>query len=388
MFDRISFWWQTDPKAKQKLLFGFGALILIILTIFLILMVGSRNQAEVSKNPQDDLPEFLKNPEATKVDISKLNSNKIRQVLPTPLLSYPVLLDEKNNNTPIFLNSDFRLQIGQEVAPQSPKIVAVEMYKIGDNIILNENGLSLLYNLKDKKFKAFGADATHITPFENKFLFINKVRDNYFVKVADDLELRNTKVVATISPNIATRAVELKIFKGNPYFLAYDNFSRLDTLEIWNLSGGKVEKVQTLQKIRSISFGKDKIMYTSSLDNPTLLTNYSNQLVDFSANSKGIITDLPIAQKIIKDNVFGTVAAQRCTIQENSENIYCFVKQKKVSLNDSSEKDVVLIFNYKNNEAFYPYMDEAFSGSKFYLSSDSTKKFFVAQENKFLYEIL
>jgi hypothetical protein len=386
MFDKISFWWQTDPKAKQKLFFGVVTILILILLIIL-LIVNNKPKKQTEIDPNSNLPEFLRNPKATKVDISNLNSNKFRQVLNTPVLADQVLINEEDLNRPIFLNQDFRLQIGNEIALQSPKLITNQIHKVGDNVILNQSSSSLLYNLKEKKFKSFGNDVINITPFENKFLFVTKVRENYFIKVTDNLELKNTKVLGTISPSINAQATEIRIFRGSPYLLVFDNFNHLDTMEIWNLSQGKTQKIQTLQKIRSLSFGKDKIMYTTSLDEPTLLTNYSNQMLDFSTNQNGIVVDLPISSKIVKDEIFGTVAAHRCQFQENSDNIYCLVKQKKVPISDPTEKDILLIFNYKNNQAFYPYSQESISGSRVYLSN-SGRKFFVASENNLLYEIL
>jgi hypothetical protein len=386
MLEKISFWWQTDPRAKQKLFFGIITILIVILLIILLIFIN-RPKKQTQTDPNSNLPEFLRNPQTTKVDISNLNSNKFRQVLNTPVLADQVLIDEENINTPIFLNQEFRLQIGNEVALQSPKFITNQIHKIGDNIVLNQSSSSLVYNLKEKKFKSFGNDVINITPFENKFLFVTKVRENYFIKVADNLELKNTKVLGTISPSINSQATEVRVFKGIPYLLIFDNFNRLDAMEIWNLSQGKTQKIQTLQKIRSLSFGKDKIMYTTSLDEPTLLTNYSNQILDFSTNQNGIIVDLPISSKLLKDEIFGTVAAHRCQFQENSDNIYCLVKQKKVPISDPTEKDILLIFNHKNNQVFYPYSQESIAGSRVYLSN-SGKKFFVASENNLLYEIL
>jgi hypothetical protein len=379
---------QTDAQFRKKTFFFIGVgIFLLLLAIFLIQFnFGSSDNA--SQRPAT----FGNSLAVTIQDFE--NAKSLEQVDSKPVGEIKQMLFLPANQT-VNLDENLKLKINNQIIDSSPSFSARQMYYTDDGIIINEDGKTSIYN--NGQFSAFPNTVSWLTPVllpdslglrnQPGYLYLAASGNGYILKQTEDIKLsKNTKNIAQINPGSEFKVIELRIFNQNPYLILYESPARQNKMEVWQINNqNQLQKVHTLDKIQSVQYGSDRLMFTRLSNSPTELSVYENNFLNFSQNPQGENQPLDLQERLAQNNIYGSLLAERCNLAISS-TMYCLVKEKKVSSQIFSERDILVKWNYQESKLDFPVSGLSFSAHTLFVGPDSTI-YIVGQENRLLYKL-
>jgi hypothetical protein len=389
MFNRFQLWLETDPQAKRKLLFWllFVIVIGLVIAVFVYINNAGSNKTAILPQTQTSNPDQVTNQSFDQAkNLVKVDSDQVG-------LSNSVFFIPGGKIG--FFNQSFKLRIDSQDIPNSPIFFPDEIYNSGDGILINSQTFSSIYQ-KNSQFKNFSSDVLQVTPilipddlgldFTPGYVFLSKNQNQYTLKQAGTIDLTsNLKTLTSFSLDSGFTYPEIRILNSNIYIFSYQSPSLEGDVEIWKLTNNTLQKIQTLSQIKAISFGDRKFVYTVSSSKLPDATNYDSTIVDFTTNPNGDIKNLDITADLLKNNILGSLFAKRCTFGLNND-LYCLVKEQKVSSEASQYKDSLVRIDLSNNNLSFPVSGLVFSASSVNIANNGTI-YIVGQTNNILYQI-
>ncbi len=388
-FTQLSQWWQSDSKAPVKLTLWSVTVFVLIGFLFLFYSLNTtrtnpnvNNIKKLSENsPVATDKSFDEAGILEKADVETVGVGS--QILFTP------------QGRIVFLDKDLKFRINGVTAPSTSSFFARQLLNYNGGVIINEDVTSTVYS-RSAGFTTLPTQINSLTPL------LADDKEQYYAMSIDpggiyslvknetiNFDLNSFKKIVDFKPTISPQVIEIRVFNNRPYIVAYQNFSRTGNVEIWQLNENnpdqKLKKVQSLSNIKSIKFGKDALVYTDLLAQPTDLTLYKNTIIQFNQQPDGEAKAIPLADSLGQNNILGTVAANRCTFS-GDDNLLCLVKDIKISINAQEAKDSLVLYNFSKNTLSLPYKGFTFSADSIQVSPRGDV-FIIGQSNRFLYKI-
>lgn len=385
---RFQNWLNTDPKARQKVLFWIVAFLIMSLVIGGFFLI---NQPQKPSGQNQVITNEL--PQVTSKNFEEAGT--LEKIDPEPIL-LPGQVFFYQSNQIGFFNQNLKLRINNQNIPGSPTFYSRNVYNSSGNILINEDFRSTYYLANLGEFRQYEKGITQVVPytipdefglpFANGYAFLFKENEGYSLVQSTDIGLTTgLKTLAKIPQNPAFKYYETRVINSKLYVFYYQNFASDGNTEIWRFDQNNgLVRIKTINNLQSIQFGAKEILYTSFLSTPNDLTDYENTLLDFSTDQNGEPKVLDLAGRAGQNNIFGALLAKRCSIVLSTE-LYCLIKDRKVKSDDFKSKDALVVFNYKTDKISYPYNGLIFSGESVYVSGASV--YIVGQENSILYKL-
>jgi hypothetical protein len=387
MFERFTFWLQTDPKAKIKILFMLGV------ASFLIILIGGLFYLY---NQPATLEENLQNGSninsSSSPQFSFADSSALVKVDNERLLAPNKIYFSPYSNDFISFSSELKLKYNAKLYADSSILIpnTISFYPAG--AIINEDGGSTLFNSSTSQLRILNPDFKYVTFFQSKkqtneveqsgsltgFLSVSSngnIINHNFARSIETLE--NSTLYSSILPKISFENYEIRNFNEIPYTFVYEKFNRKGKLEIWKSSQEDTRLLFTIANLQDTKYGYNKLLF---LDGDNL------KLIDFTTAVPVNIDLSQTKQLLLANQLKGSITPSRCAIYQNSPKIRCLVKQTSDDSTDPREIDKIVDYDYASKTLEITNNNLVISGSNIYL--DSTDKFFiVGQQDGILYQL-
>ena len=377
MFEKLIFWLNTDINSKKKIaLIVVGILVLGSLSFGLYTLNTQRNN-EVNTTQAVAIQTTEEVLQATFDSTSNLK----------PVSSIPLGLPQRigynpANNTPIYVNDDYKLILNNLIVDKSPVFLPKTISYDKNNLIINEDFKTTLYLDSSKQFLPLNEDVTYLTRItEGNFLFVSNLDGGLNIRKTNNIGRTNSSTeFSNIIPQIQFQSYELRVFSGQPYLFVYSDFFRSENAEIWSIKEGVSDKILSINAINSIKFADTGFLYTQNLGTTNITTSY----LDLSVTNPGNPVDLNFQTKLGENNILGSIIAERCTISKD-KIIDCLVKEKTSDWEFFKNKDVLVKLDPNTKIISFPNRDIIFSGESLSYGPDGSL-YLVSQELRQLYK--
>lgn len=377
MFEKLIFWLNTDINSKKKItLIVVGILVLGSLSFGLYSLNTQRNN-EVNTTQAVAIQTTEEVLQATFDSTSSLKPvSSIPLGLPQRIGYYPA------NNTPIYVNDDYKLILNNLIVDKSPVFLPKTISYDKNNLIINEDFKTTLYLDSSKQFLPLNEDVTYLTRItEGNFLFVSNLDGGLNIRKTNNIGRTNSSTeFSNIVPQIQFKSYELRVFSGQPYLFVYSDFFRSENAEIWSIKEGVSTKILSINAINSIKFADTGFLYTQNLGTTNITTSY----LDLSVTNPGNPVDLNFQTKLSENNILGSIIAERCTISKD-KIIDCLVKEKTSDWEFFKNKDVLVKLDPNTKIISFPNRDIIFSGESLSYGPDGSL-YLVSQELRQLYK--
>jgi hypothetical protein len=394
MFNSINTYFyrlRTDSQARRNLFITIGLAIGLVAFVSLVVYATNRDRT---------ISDGLINDDAFVIDYDLVTpedfdiSQGLEQQFGVPVATAQAI--GVNNGNWAYVNEDFLLSYNGQTIEGSPIISPRSVYVTdGGGAILN--GLSRTYLYDGTEVSPFIERATSVVPSlitnnQNErstegYMFIFNNNDQIFIFEAEEL-LGNVSVnqVAQFNLRDGKNFAELRVFNNEPYLFVYSSINRVGDVDVWQInSSNRIVKSQELTDVESISFSDFGFMYTTFAQVPTELSVYESFVVNYSNNVLGEIEPLDILPSIAQNGIFGTLYAERCSMDSRT-SITCLMKIRKVVSSDYTEQDKIIRYDFLNDEITYPY-DGVFLSGVTILYDDNFNPYIIGQENNVIYQL-
>lgn len=377
MFDQFTFWLNTDPNSKKK----------ILLIVAGILILGSLSTGLFYLNNQRAQPAN----EVTPVAISTTEevnqptfdtSSGLRQLSNTTLGLPQRVGFNPINNSPFFVDNDFKLILNNIPAPQSPVFLPKTYSYDKNNLIINEDFQTTLYIESSKQFLPLNTDVTFLTKVnEGEFLFVSNLEGKLNIRKTGNIGRTNSSTeFAVVTPQIQFQTYELRVFAGKVYLFVFSDFYRSENAEIWSIKEGNTAKILSVNGLNSTKFSDTGFLYTQNLGT----TNISTSYLDLSLETPASPINLDFQTKLAENNIVGQIIAERCSISRD-KIIDCLVKEKSTDWEFYKNKDILVKLDPISKIISFPNRDIIFSGESLTYGPDGSL-YLVSQELRQLYK--
>jgi hypothetical protein len=383
---------QTDPIFRKKSIFaGVASLTVILLLIGFIWLnfsgsIFSQKKAETKVTKPAETKEVFKS-KAT-VTATSFDNNPNFKKISKESLAFPDSLAVVNDQG-YFINDKFYFTGNEKPVVTNTLYTASSLFTSPDGIIINEDTGPSIYT-KEQQIKGFPAKTEQVIPVSKGkstiYNFIDLNTKPISVASATKSDLSDKTLLADISfaKEKIYQKLELRELGKKIYLFGFENTNRLGKVDIYLVDSNKTTFQQEIKDIVSFKYAKNQIIYNTYVvdsGNPTPKIN----VIDFNT-SKLETFSVDILNKLSSDRVYGGFLANRCSIGENSDTMYCLIKENPKPENIESEADVLAKIEWKVNKVSYLLKNDSFSASSIYAINDKNI-YLVSQIGNYLYKI-
>jgi hypothetical protein len=385
---------QSDPAFRKKsLALGIGILIASILAIGFLWLNFSSGQSTQKKAATKDTKSTETKPVSkpeVPITATSLDSNpNFKKVAKEPI-SFPddVLV---SNNDNFFINDKFYFTANDKSVITPSLYTQSQMVSGPDGVVINEANSSSIYT-KEQKIKGFPDKVIQVTPVvdsitkSSAYYFIDLSTKPISVAKATKLDLSDKTLVSNIdfSKDKFYESLELRQLGKNVYLFGFEKSTRAGKIDMYLVESNKTTLQKQLADIVSFKYSKNHVIYNTytTVSNKPLL---KVTVVDFNT-PKLDIYNVDILDNLNRDRVYGGFLANRCSIGENSDSMYCLIKKSFKPEDTATEPDVIAKIEWKVNKVSYILRDESFSASHIYAVNDKSV-YFVSQIGNYLYKL-
>jgi hypothetical protein len=316
------------------------------------------------KDPKTGSPQyFFQKPESTITNSGSLFETNGPFLQDSQyLLSKGELLINEGDGSYVFTNSDGKTT--PIITPTGEKIQSV--VQVTD----------IFDNTKTKEFY-------YMTASKEKTLTIKKTTK---------LDFKDSKDILTFDPKqLETQydKLEIRIVNSSPFIFGYI-YGNEQNLDIYRIDRDKLTKKLSIYNFDGIIMGSHSynqyIFYTVAKESPDELGRYKYGIIDFGNTFSPKASYFEFTREPRLDNILGEVIANKCSWDNDGENIYCPIKVKKTISSASNQVDEIISYNVKNNTISYPYKDIGVSISRIFFGPDNST-YFVSQGSNNLFKV-
>jgi len=380
---------RTDSIVRKKFFVTLGIIAALFAMLAFIIFVNTRDRTvrNVTTNNSGFVQDY-RLVSTSDFDISQ----GLEQVYGTPVQD-PSNLNIDGSNI-AFINTDYNLVVDGEIIDGAPTLAPRSVYATDQGTIVNSLSESYLYSggeISEFIDKAHSVVPSLIVDGKGSrstegYMFILSNQSQLFIFESRNVfENANVKQVAQFSLREGQQFAELRVFNNEPYLVTYDNISRTGSIDVWHInSTNRLVSALELEGVESISFSKTGLVYSVFDDNPSEISLYETRVIDFLSDPLGAEYVIDIQPELARSGAFGTLYAQRCTLNTPT-SVVCLVKIRKVLSTIPSEQDKIIEYDFVANDISYPYQGIFLSGED--ILYDGTTPYVIGQENGILYRL-
>lgn len=375
---QIQYWFNTDPNAKQKIIF-FAVTGLVLSLIFgLIWFLNFGIDRSIPNTSQ--VNQSLSTSAIRANDFDEVS--RIKKINGVALGTTKTLFIQDDKS--ILFDREGRLVLNNNRVAGSPQFLPLSIYPLSNtDLIINQSNSSTVY--QDNKFTTPGNGITQLVKVDNGFVYLQKDGGFFDLKFSQNLGLKEGIIrLAQLKSNLDPELVEIRILNNQIYLIAYQDKIRIGTAEIWLYESGSLTKIQTISSLQSILFGDSRILYTISRPVNQKTTYFSN-VIDFSDSVEGKNQELNISQQLAEKKLQGFVWASRCDFRGQSE-IICLIKQNSTLIDSYGDNDQIVTYKFDSGKIDTPFSGLSLSWDAIHSIGD--KLYLVGQQNGLLYQLL
>jgi|GEM_PF-5245920 len=378
MFEKFTFWLNTDPNSKKKILLVIaGILVLSSLSIGLFFLNNQRTQPNTSTLT----PVAITTTEEVNQPTFDTASN-LRQISNTQLGLPQRVGFTAPNNSPFFVDQDFKLVVNNLPVPNSPVFLPKTYSSDKNNLIINEDFQTTLYIESSKQFLPLNTDVTFLTKInEGEFLFVSNLEGKLNIRKTNNIGRTNSSTeFAVVTPQIQFQTYELRVFAGQVFVFVFSDFYRNENAEIWSVTAGNSTKILSINSLSSTKFSETGFLYTQNLGTSSFSTNY----LDLSSQTPSTPIAIDFTNLLTDNRILGQIIAERCSINRDKV-IDCLVKEKTTDWEFFKNKDILVKLDPRSRIVSFPNRDIIFSGESLTHAPDGSL-YLVSQELRQLYK--
>ncbi|MEI6728576.1 MAG: hypothetical protein WCK98_02930 [bacterium] len=387
MFERFTFWLQTDPKSRVKILFWVGVSTFLVILISGLYYLYSQpaakdtNSQNITNSSSSLGPKFSFGNSSA---LLKVDNERI--LAPNKIYFSPYSADY------ISFSSELKLKYNGKLLADSSTLIPNTVSFYPDGATINEDGGSTIFYQSNSQLRSLNPDFRYVTFFQSQkrinsstedesitgFISISKKGNSInqnFARSIDTLE--NSTLYSTILPKISFENYELRNFNELPYTFVYQKYNRKGRVEIWKSSQEDSRLILTIENLLDTKYSYNKLLF---LDGDNL------KLIDFTS-ANPVIIDLTYSKQLLLSNQLkGQISPGRCTLFQNSTKIRCLVKQNTDDSTNPKEQDQIVDYDYAKKLLEITNKNLVVSGLAIYFDS-TDKLYIVGQQDGILYQL-
>jgi hypothetical protein len=384
IFDNIRTWWQTDPQAKMKVI--FGVIISITLFFIILLVVFIITSTSTNSNSTDQNNSSATSSITLVTSESFLQGNRLTKISDKAITNPNTMI--LNGKDSVFINSNRKLVYKDKEIPNSPLLIPLSMYEKDDKIIINESNQVTVFNTKDNSFIKLGENVQNLIPIGDKYYYAYRNAKSLIVRSSSNLndldKPEKNETLGNIRPNINNDLFEIVSIQNQPYFFFWQNINKTGILEIWKKNSNDFQIVNNIAEINSFRASKNGFFYSAN----TVGNRVDNIYYDFNDDifgKKYTLDTANITNQFRELDINGEFDLGRCN--EINQKLMCLVKKEDIILSDSQFVDKIVEIDYlQNNKVKKQFDGLDISGAHIRLGKDN-KIYIIGQESKLLYQI-
>ncbi len=389
---------QADPEYRKKIIFGVFGTIGIFSLIGLMIWSnfrGGNGQATTADTTQTPVVNVA-TPKTEIVTNQSFTSSQELEQVDSEGIRYNTSLLALQNGTLAYIDTNGLARLDKNSVKTPTQYNPSILHEAKEGLIINEptsssilTPINTIAGFKNNAYQVIPVylQATNLNPIQS-YYFLNDKDGKTFLGQASKQDLSDAKDVyqVILEKEKEYLYTEMRQIGVNIFIIGYTRIDQKGDVDIYIVGQNSVEKKLGLTGVESLKYGKNSMLVTKSLEKPTDLTLYTNDLYDFaSAVPTYKPNSLDISTKLGTDGVYGNLFASRCGFDTKAD-LYCLVKKDKVPYTDFTGQDSLIKITTNSQKVEYLLKNNVFSGGGVYVSF-TDELYIIGQENKLIYRV-